>query len=48
METNQRLALLLGLVDLGKKGGGLAAESLVQDTARAAADNLCELQGINQ
>jgi hypothetical protein len=46
MPTNQGLALLLGLVDLGKEGGGLAAEALVEHAAGAATNKLGELQRV--
>ena len=46
--TNELLALLLGLLDLGEKGVGLAVESLFQDAASAAVNKLGELHIFNQ
>ena len=46
--TNKLLALLLGLLDLGEKGVGLAVESLLQDAASAAVNKLGELHIFNQ
>ena len=42
--TNELLALLLGLLDLGEKSVGLAVESLLQDAASTAVNELGELR----
>ena len=42
--TNELLALLLGLLDLGEKSVGLAVESLLQDAASTAVNKLGELR----